>query len=245
MDRAEASRIAHGELPLEPAERAGRRRGDRAAGPGAGRRRPRCGLRARGGPAPGGRALGGARQRLRLRPCADRVRAARPRPPGARQPAAGAVRARDLHRLEPRAGRLSRRARRSARAHGPRRPGAAGRGLLAAPAEPRRTWRRSAAPVPTSCPITRGLMRAAEEAGLTPLHSSVASEADWDRYEWRLILNAERWAAAHPADPGAELLRERAAPRSGADHHARWARDARLRARPTAPRLSQKARNRV
>jgi SAM-dependent methyltransferase len=55
-----------------------------------------------------------------------------------------------------------------------------------------------------------GLMRAAEEAGLTPLHSSVASEADWDRYEWLLILNAERWAAAHPDDPGAELLLERA-----------------------------------
>jgi SAM-dependent methyltransferase len=55
-----------------------------------------------------------------------------------------------------------------------------------------------------------GLMRAAEEAGLRPVHSSVASEADWDRYEWRLILNAERWAAAHPADPGAELLLERA-----------------------------------
>jgi SAM-dependent methyltransferase len=55
-----------------------------------------------------------------------------------------------------------------------------------------------------------GLTRAAEEAGLTPLYSSVASEADWDRYEWRLILNAERWAAANPADPGAELLVERA-----------------------------------
>jgi SAM-dependent methyltransferase len=54
------------------------------------------------------------------------------------------------------------------------------------------------------------LMRAAEDAGLTPLHASVASEADWDRYEWRLILNAERWAAAHPADPGADVLRERA-----------------------------------
>jgi SAM-dependent methyltransferase len=59
-------------------------------------------------------------------------------------------------------------------------------------------------------PDLPGLMRAAEEAGLTPLHSSVASEADWDRYEWRLILNAARWAAAHPDDPRAEPLRERA-----------------------------------
>jgi hypothetical protein len=55
-----------------------------------------------------------------------------------------------------------------------------------------------------------GLMRAAEQAGLTPVYSSVASEADWDRYEWLLILNAERWAAAHAADPGAEVMRERA-----------------------------------
>jgi SAM-dependent methyltransferase len=59
-------------------------------------------------------------------------------------------------------------------------------------------------------PDYSGLMRAAEQTGLTPLHSSVASEADWDRYEWRLILNAERWAAANPGDPGAEVLRERA-----------------------------------
>ena len=59
-------------------------------------------------------------------------------------------------------------------------------------------------------PSYAGLMRAAEKAGLTPLYSSVASEADWDRYEWRLILNAERWAAAHPVDPGASVLRERA-----------------------------------
>jgi SAM-dependent methyltransferase len=59
-------------------------------------------------------------------------------------------------------------------------------------------------------PDYSGLMRAAEQTGLTPLHSSVASEADWDRYEWRLILNAERWAAANPEDPGADVLRERA-----------------------------------
>jgi hypothetical protein len=55
-----------------------------------------------------------------------------------------------------------------------------------------------------------GLMRALERTGFAALHSSVASEADWDRYEWPLILNAERWAAAHPGEPGAELLLERA-----------------------------------
>jgi SAM-dependent methyltransferase len=47
-----------------------------------------------------------------------------------------------------------------------------------------------------------GLIRAAEAAGLAPLHASVASEADWDRYEWRLILNSER--------SGLPELRERA-----------------------------------
>jgi SAM-dependent methyltransferase len=55
-----------------------------------------------------------------------------------------------------------------------------------------------------------GLFRAAEAAGLTPLWATVASEADWDRYEWQLVLNAERWAGAHPSDPGAAALRERA-----------------------------------
>jgi SAM-dependent methyltransferase len=47
-----------------------------------------------------------------------------------------------------------------------------------------------------------GLMRAAENAGLTPLYASVASEADWDTYEWRQVLNSER--SGHPE------LRERA-----------------------------------
>ena len=51
-------------------------------------------------------------------------------------------------------------------------------------------------------PDYSGLMRAAEEAGFTPLYASVASDADWDRYEWRQILNSERHG--HP------VLRERA-----------------------------------
>ena len=59
-------------------------------------------------------------------------------------------------------------------------------------------------------PDRAGLIAAAEAAGLVPLHSVDASRADWDRYEWGLILNAERWAARHPDDEGADLLRERA-----------------------------------
>jgi SAM-dependent methyltransferase len=52
-------------------------------------------------------------------------------------------------------------------------------------------------------PSYRGLFAAAEDAGLTPLWSCVASERDWDRYEWTQVLNAERH--------GSEQLRERAA----------------------------------
>jgi SAM-dependent methyltransferase len=48
-----------------------------------------------------------------------------------------------------------------------------------------------------------GLFAAAGEAGLTPLWSCVASERDWDRYEWTQVLNAERH--------GGEQLRQRAA----------------------------------
>jgi SAM-dependent methyltransferase len=48
-----------------------------------------------------------------------------------------------------------------------------------------------------------GLFSAAEHAGLTPLWSCVASERDWDRYEWTQVLNAERHSG--------EQLRERAA----------------------------------
>ena len=38
-----------------------------------------------------------------------------------------------------------------------------------------------------------------------------ARRADWDRYEWTLILNAERWADVRAGDPSALVLRERAA----------------------------------
>jgi SAM-dependent methyltransferase len=73
-------------------------------------------------------------------------------------------------------------------------------------------WRREPSPgylealggaTADELPDHGGLFAAAEAAGLTPLWSCVASERDWDRYEWTLILNAERH--------GAPELRERAA----------------------------------
>jgi SAM-dependent methyltransferase len=72
-------------------------------------------------------------------------------------------------------------------------------------------WRREPAPAYLEAlgdatrdelPDYGGLFAAAEAAGLTPLWSSVASERDWDRYEWTQVLNAER--------DGSRQLRERA-----------------------------------
>jgi SAM-dependent methyltransferase len=59
-------------------------------------------------------------------------------------------------------------------------------------------------------PDRAGLIAAAEAAGLVPLHSVDASQADWDRYEWGLIRNAERWGAEHAGEPDADTLSERA-----------------------------------
>jgi SAM-dependent methyltransferase len=73
-------------------------------------------------------------------------------------------------------------------------------------------WRREPAPDylealggadPDELPFYGGLLGVAADAGLTPLWSCVAGERDWDRYEWTLVLNAERH--------GGEALRERAA----------------------------------
>jgi SAM-dependent methyltransferase len=52
-------------------------------------------------------------------------------------------------------------------------------------------------------PDWAGLVRGASVAGLRAVWASVASEADWDRYEWTVIGNGERWAADHADDPAA------------------------------------------
>jgi cyclopropane fatty-acyl-phospholipid synthase-like methyltransferase len=56
-------------------------------------------------------------------------------------------------------------------------------------------------------PEFAGLVRAGEPHGLTAVYVRVASEADWDRYEWTLIANAERFLAEHPDAPEADELR--------------------------------------
>ena len=65
-------------------------------------------------------------------------------------------------------------------------------------------------------PDYAGLMRAGEGAGLEAVYACVTTDEEWDRYEWRLIFNGLRFAAAHPNDPDA----------AGA---AAWARSARER----------------
>jgi trans-aconitate methyltransferase len=47
-----------------------------------------------------------------------------------------------------------------------------------------------------------GTLAQAEALGLTPLYATTASEDDFDRYEWTWSLNGERYAAAHPDEPG-------------------------------------------
>jgi SAM-dependent methyltransferase len=48
-----------------------------------------------------------------------------------------------------------------------------------------------------------GMMQTAAAPGLRAVWASVASQADWDRYEWTIIANGERWAAEHAEDPAA------------------------------------------
>jgi len=49
-----------------------------------------------------------------------------------------------------------------------------------------------------------GTIAAGEELGLVPLHAVVASVDDFDRYEWAWSRNGERYAAAHPDEPGVD-----------------------------------------
>ena len=58
-------------------------------------------------------------------------------------------------------------------------------------------------------PDYAGLLSAGERHGLTAVHVRVASDADWDRYEWTLIANGERFLAERSDAPEAADLRAR------------------------------------
>jgi SAM-dependent methyltransferase len=50
-------------------------------------------------------------------------------------------------------------------------------------------------------PELDGLVAAGTDAGLRAVWLATSTEEDWERYEWSLIANGERWAADHPDDP--------------------------------------------
>ncbi len=54
-----------------------------------------------------------------------------------------------------------------------------------------------------------GNIRTAEELGLVPLWASVASDDDWDEYEWRYRMNVEEYAREHPDDPDHDAMLDR------------------------------------
>lgn len=64
---------------------------------------------------------------------------------------------------------------------------------------------------------------AGQALGLLPLHALVASEDDWDDYEWRHARAVECWAEEHPGDPDRVALVTRI--RSWRDAYLRWGRD--------------------
>lgn len=66
-------------------------------------------------------------------------------------------------------------------------------------------------------------VKAGEDAGLIPLWASVASEDDWDEYEWLYSMSIENYCHEHPDDPdiGAMLAKIRTWRRT----YLQWGRD--------------------
>ena len=69
----------------------------------------------------------------------------------------------------------------------------------------------------------RGNVQAGIDAGLIPLHASVASIDEWDEYEWKYSRSIERYAIEQPGDPDASAMLERI--RRWRDAYLRWGRD--------------------
>jgi SAM-dependent methyltransferase len=56
-------------------------------------------------------------------------------------------------------------------------------------------------------PSSEGLLGACTAAGLQPLWVATSSQEDWERYEWALIANGDRYVREHPGEPLAEGVR--------------------------------------
>ena len=56
-------------------------------------------------------------------------------------------------------------------------------------------------------PDLAGLLAAGAPHGLRPVGLRVASDDDWDAYEWTLIANGDSYATEHPDQPGVDELR--------------------------------------
>jgi SAM-dependent methyltransferase len=69
----------------------------------------------------------------------------------------------------------------------------------------------------------RGNVQAGIDAGLVPLHASVASADDWDEYEWKYSASIERYAIEQPDDADVPAMLARI--RRWRDGYLRWGRD--------------------
>jgi SAM-dependent methyltransferase len=69
----------------------------------------------------------------------------------------------------------------------------------------------------------RGNVRAGIDAGLVPMHAVVASDDEWDEYEWKYARSIERFVREQPDDPDAVTMLDRI--RRWRDGYLRWGRD--------------------
>ncbi|WP_223589261.1 SAM-dependent methyltransferase [Neobacillus bataviensis] len=66
-------------------------------------------------------------------------------------------------------------------------------------------------------------VKAGEELGLIPLWSYVASEEDWDEYEWLYSMSVENYCLENPEDPDHDAMLERI--RAWRHTYLTWGRD--------------------
>ncbi|MEO6928521.1 MAG: methyltransferase domain-containing protein [Casimicrobiaceae bacterium] len=69
----------------------------------------------------------------------------------------------------------------------------------------------------------RGNVQAGIDAGLVPMHAVVASDDEWDEYEWKYARSIERYVREQPDDADAVAMLDRI--RRWRDAYLRWGRD--------------------